>query len=89
MEKSQEYKFLLEDIDAFNKLDSVPKVTLNEAKLKKEREANKVKNRNRINEELKLHGKPVWKEGEPQPKIDFDYVMDESANIMVDFLKHK
>lgn len=88
-QKSPEYKFLLEDIEFFNKQDSIPKVTLNEAKLKKEREENKIKNRNRINAELKLHGKPEWKEGQPQPKVDFDYVMDESANIMVDFIKSK
>ncbi|MBE8714146.1 carboxy terminal-processing peptidase [Sphingobacterium hungaricum] len=86
MKKSPEYEFLLEDIATFNKLDSVPQVSLKEADLKKERDDNKTKNRARINKELELRGLPLWKEGEPQPKTSFDYILDESLNVMADFI---
>lgn len=86
MEKSPEYKFLLEDINEFQKLDSIQEISLSEVKLKQEREKNKAKNRARINKELELRGRPLWKEGEPQPKIDFDFILDESLNVMVDYI---
>lgn len=89
MKKSPEYSFLMEDIKEFSKLDSVQKISLNIEELKKEREKNKAKNRARINKELELRGRPLWKEGEPQPKIDFDFILDESLNVMTDFILHK
>ncbi len=86
MNKSPEYSYLLEDIQEFNKIDSIPKATLNQAKLKKERDEQKIKNRERVNKVLALHGKPLWKEGEPQPKLDFDFILDESLRVMADFI---
>lgn len=86
MQKSPEYQFLLEDIQEFNKSDSIPIVTLNQTKLKQERDESKTKNRNRINKVLEIHNMPLWKEGEPQPKMDFDFILDESLRIITDFI---
>ena len=86
MQKSPEYKYLLEDIQEFNKSDSIPQATLHESKLKEERDANKLKNRERVNKVLALHGLPLWKEGEPQPKMDFDFILDESLRVVADFI---
>ncbi|MFZ4862698.1 carboxy terminal-processing peptidase [Sphingobacterium sp. Mn56C] len=87
MAKSQEYKFLLEDIEEFNKVDSISQISLNQTKLKQERDKNKAKNRARINKLLELHGMPLWKEGQPQPKVEFDFILEESLNVMADFIK--
>lgn len=84
--KSPEYKFLLEDIEEFNKLDAAPQISLNQAKLKKERDTNKAKGRARINKLLELHNMPLWKEGQPQPKVEFDFILDESLNVMADLI---
>lgn len=86
MANSAEYQFLLEDIEEFNKSDSIPKISLNEQELKVERETNRKKHRDRINKGLAMRGLPLWKEGEPQPKINFDLVMDESLTLMTHLL---
>lgn len=86
MQKSQEYKFLLEDIEEFKKIDSISQISLNVDKLKKERDDNKAKNRARINKLLELHNMPLWKDGQPQPKVEFDFILDESLNIVRDFI---
>ncbi|PRD50707.1 carboxy terminal-processing peptidase [Sphingobacterium gobiense] len=87
MEKSPEYAYLLEDIEEFQKLDSIQEISLNQEKLKEEREKTRAKNRARINKGLELRGLPLWKEGEPQPKTDFDFILDESLNVMTDYIR--
>ena len=90
MKNSTEYKFLLEDIEEFTKsMNTTTPIQLNEAKLKQERDNNKTKNRNRLNKILELHNMPLWKEGEPQPKVEFDFILDESLNVMKDFIALK
>ena len=90
MKNSAEYKFLLEDIEEFNKnLNSRTPIALNEVKLKKERDENKDKNRNRLNKLLELHHMPLWKEGQPQPKVEFDFILEESLNVMRDLIVTK
>lgn len=89
IEKAPEFQFLLEDIEEFNKLDAIPQVSLNESKLKAEREANRIKNRTRVNKALELRGLPLWKEGQPQPKVDLDFILDESVQVMADFVSLK
>jgi len=89
IQKSPAYNFLLEDIDEFNKAEEMPSISLNEAKLKSEREKNRLKLRDRINKQLAFEGKPLWKEGQPQPKVEYDFVLDESAKVMVDFINIK
>ncbi|MFD1771469.1 carboxy terminal-processing peptidase [Sphingobacterium suaedae] len=86
MQKSPEYAYLLEDIEEFKKLDSIQEISLNQVELQKERDKTKVKNRARINKGLELRGLPLWKEGQPQPKTEFDFVLDESLNVMTDFI---
>ncbi|TDS14557.1 carboxy terminal-processing peptidase [Sphingobacterium paludis] len=86
MKKSPEYQYLLEDIDEFKKLDSLQEISLNQVELQKERDKAKAKNRARINKGLELRGLPLWKEGEAQPKTDFDFVLDESLNVMADMI---
>ncbi|QBQ39831.1 tail-specific protease [Sphingobacterium psychroaquaticum] len=87
MKKSPEYKYLLEDIEEFKKLDNVEEISLNQVELQKERDRVRAKNRARINKGLELRGLPLWKEGQPQPKVDFDFVLDESLNVMADFIR--
>ncbi len=87
MKKSPEYQYLLEDIEEFKKSDSIQEISLNEVDLQKERDKAKAKNRARINKGLELRGLPLWKEGEPQPKIEFDFVLDESLNVMSDLIR--
>ncbi len=89
MEKSPAYSFLLEDIEDFNKSENFPSITLNESKLKVEREKNRLKQRDRINKQLAFLGEPLWKEGQPQPKLDYDFVLDESANVLTDYIRLK
>lgn len=90
MKNSAEYKFLLEDIEEFTKVMSTTStISLNEAKLKIERDENKLKNRNRINKLLELHNMPLWKEGQPQPKVEFDFILEESLNVMKDLITVK
>ncbi|MGO1671953.1 MAG: carboxy terminal-processing peptidase [Sphingobacterium sp.] len=87
MEESPAYSFLLEDIETFSKKDSIPSVTLNEDKLKAEREKNRLKQRERVNKQLSFLGKPLWEEGKPQPKLEYDFVLEESANVLTDYIR--
>ncbi|MCA5004066.1 carboxy terminal-processing peptidase [Sphingobacterium sp. WQ 366] len=90
MKNSAEYKFLLEDIEEFTKnFNSRTPISLSETKLKKERDENKTKNRNRLNKLLELHNMPLWKEGQPQPKVEFDFILGESLNVMKDYISLK
>lgn len=86
MDNSDEYKYLLEDIERFNSSDTIRKISLNEKKLKQEREEDQAKNRERINKGLALRNLPLWKEGEPKPKINFDLVLDESLSLMTYYI---
>ena len=86
MQKSPAYSFLLEDIEEFNKNETMPAISLNETKLKAEREKSRLKQRERINKQLAFQGDPLWKEGEPQPKIEYDFVLEESSKVMTDYI---
>jgi len=86
MKNSTEYKFLLEDIATFEKRDEETKIPLQLDKFKKERDDNQKKNRDRVNALLKQRGLPLWEEGKPQPKMEFDFVQEESAKVMTDFI---
>ena len=87
MDKSPEFAYLLEDIEEFKKFDTVQKISLKQSELQKEREENKKKNRARVNKGLELRGLPLWKEGTPQPKTDFDFILDESLQVMADYIQ--
>jgi len=87
MKKSLEYKYLLDDIKTFAEKDSLTKVSVQQTKFEKEREENQSKNRDRVNALLKLKGQALWEKGKPQPKLDFDFVRDESLNVMADYIR--
>jgi carboxyl-terminal processing protease len=87
IKKLPEYTFLLEDIQTLQKRESETTVSLREADLKKEREENQTKLRSRVNETLRMRGLPLWEEGKPQPKVDSDFVKDQSLLVMAEFLQ--
>lgn len=87
MQNSPEYAYLLEDIEEFQKLDTIQEISLKQEELEKERAKTKAKNRARINKGLELRGLPLWEEGQPQPKTDFDFILDESLNVMTDYIR--
>lgn len=87
MKTSEEYKFLLEDIAEFKKRENETSVTLNEAQLKKEREAQENKTLSRENRRRSLAGLPPLKKGESDTRNEYDFIEDESLRIMTDFIK--
>lgn len=87
MKASEEYKFLLEDIAEFKKRENETSVTLNEAQLKKEREAQENKTLTRENRRRSLAGLPPLKKGESDTRNEYDFIEDESLRIMTDFIK--
>lgn len=86
---SPEYRFLLEDIELMEERENEVTVSLNEEKLKAERDENQKRQRERVNEGLRIRGLPLWMAGEPQPKTDFDFIKDESLLVMADFIALK
>lgn len=86
MQASPEYQFLLDDVALAKEREAEVSVSLREDKLQEERDRNQQKNRERVNEGLRIRGLPLWKEGEPQPTIDFDFIKDESVQVMTDFI---
>ena len=89
LQDSPEHRYLLEDIDLMNKRENEVSVSIQEEKLKAERDDNQRRNRERINEGLRMRGLPLWNEGEPQPTVDFDFIKDESLKVMADFIQLK
>ena len=88
MAKSLDYKMLKEDIAESKKRENETSVTLNEAKLKAERDALEAKSLARLNQVRAAKGLPALKKGEKATKEDvLDFIEDESMNIMVDFMK--
>ncbi len=88
MAKSLDYKILKEDIAEGKKRENETSVTLNEVKLKAERDALETKSLARLNQVRAEKGLAPIKKGEKTPKQDaFDFIEDESMNIMVDFMK--
>lgn len=87
MAKSLDYKFLQEDVAESKKKSAETSVTLNEAKLKAEREAVETKNFARKNELRVAKGLAPIKKGEKTPKEEaMDFIQDESLRVLVDFI---
>jgi len=85
---SLDFKYLLQDIADSKKRDEEVSVTLNEAKLKAERDAQEAKTLARQNELRALRGLPPIKKGEKVTKQDsFDFIEDESLHVMADFMQ--
>lgn len=88
MAKSLDYKSLQEDITESKKRDAETSITLNEAKLKAERDALEAKALTRLNSLRAARGLPPVKKGDKATKEEpFDFVQEESLNIMADFMK--
>ena len=89
MKTSLDYKNLQEDIEEFKKRAGETSVTLNEVKLKKERDEKEASNLARDNARRVSQGLPPLKKGELKPKSDVDFLRDESLKIMGDFMQIK
>ena len=88
MAKSVAFKVLLDDLQLAKKTDNEISVTLNEAKLKAERDQIDAKSLARLNQLRAARGMAVLIKGQKAPKEDaFDFMEDESLNIMADFMK--
>lgn len=88
MSKSVDYRILKEDIAEGKKRESETSITLNETKLKAERDALEAKSLARLNQVRAEKGLAPLKKGEKTSKEDAsDFIEDESMNIMVDFMK--
>ncbi|MES2417849.1 MAG: carboxy terminal-processing peptidase [Bacteroidota bacterium] len=88
MASSVNYKVLMEDIADSKKRDGETTITLNEAKLKTERDDLEAKALIRLNRLRAAKGLPAAKKGDKMTKEDiFDFVQDESLRVMVDFMK--
>lgn len=86
MQKSPEYAYLLEDIKFINDREKETSVTLNKAKLQQERDEKEAQNLARINSRRKLLGESPIKKGDPIPKSDYDFIEEESLQVMADML---
>lgn len=89
MKTSSDFKDLQEDIAEFAKREAETSITLNEAKLKKEREEQEIKSLARENKKRVAQGLAPLKKGEVKPKEDFDFIRDEGLKIMADFIQLK
>jgi len=87
MATSDSYKYMLEDIADFKKHDTEGSVTLNEADLKKQRDADEQKALERNNLRRVALGLPALKKGDKRPKNeDLDFVKREVGQIMTDYI---
>ena len=88
MSNSVDYKILQEDILESKKREGETSITLNEAKLKKERDDLEAKSYERLNKLRASRGLAPVKKGEKTIKEEaFDFVQEESLKIMVDLMK--
>lgn len=90
MEKSQDYKQLIDDIADMKKRDQETSVTLNEGKLKSERDSLEARSLDRVNKLRLSRGLPAFKKGEKAKKDDaFDLFEDETMRVMADYMQMK
>lgn len=81
MANSLEYKFLLEDIERFSKAKKEVSITLNEEKLKAQRDEDKAREESRKKLLELRYGKAKAQAEES------DFLLDESSQILVEFIK--
>ncbi|MET4139937.1 carboxy terminal-processing peptidase [Pedobacter sp. UYP1] len=90
MEKSLDYKILVQDIADMKKRNLETSVTLNEAKLKAEREVLEVKSLEKINKLRATRGLAPVKKGDKIKKSEnFDFLEDETLRVMADYIQLK
>ncbi|GAA4926212.1 carboxy terminal-processing peptidase [Mucilaginibacter defluvii] len=87
MAQSASYKYLIEDIAEFKKTEAETSVTLNEQKLKKERDADEQRNFDRANQRRIAMGLPALKKGQTKPRNeDLDFIKVEAGQILIDYI---
>ncbi len=86
MEKSPEYKYMLEDIALLKKRETETSRPLEESKLRKERDEQDKINRERANSRRKLQGLEPLGKDEAIPRNTSDFVETESLDVMADFI---
>lgn len=85
---SLDFKFLQQDIAELKKRDAEVSVPLNAAKLKAQRDEQEAKALARKNELRASRGLPPVKKGDKKTKDDdFDFIENESLNVMADFMQ--
>jgi carboxyl-terminal processing protease len=91
MKSSKEYAYMLDDIKKFEESEVEKETTLNEIKMKKERDDNEQKSLDRENERRVARGLEPLKKGETKPKGEkpFDFILEESCLIVADWLSLK
>jgi carboxyl-terminal processing protease len=90
MEQSTDYKLLVQDIADMQKRDKETAVTLNQAKLKAERDSLEAKSLERTNLIRTSRGLPALKKGEKVKKEEtYDFIEDESMKVIVDMIEMK
>ncbi|MNL28677.1 carboxy-terminal protease [compost metagenome] len=88
MAKSLDYKVMEQDIAELNKSDKEVSVSLNEAKLKQERDSLEAKSLAKVNSLRASRGLAPVKKGDKIKKEEsFDFIQDESLRIMADFMQ--
>jgi carboxyl-terminal processing protease len=87
MANSASYKYLLEDIADFKAHETEKSITLDEAQLKKQRDADEKKSFDRENERRVAMGLPALKKGQPKPtNEDLDFLKKEAGQILTDYI---
>ncbi len=87
MSKDASYAMMLQDIADYNKSQAEKTVTLNEDKLKKQREEDEQKSFDRDNARRVALGLPALKKGDPKPKKeDLDFLKFEAGQILTDYI---
>lgn len=90
MKKSLDYKSLIQDIADMKKRDLETSVTLNEAKLKAERDSLEAKSLEKLNMLRASRGLPAVKKGDKIKKEEnFDFFENESLHVMADLIELK
>ncbi|RAJ36996.1 carboxy terminal-processing peptidase [Pedobacter cryoconitis] len=90
MDKSLDYKILVQDIADMKKRNLETSVTLNENKLKSEREVLEVKALEKTNKLRATRGLPPVKKGDKIKKSEnFDFLEDETLRVMADYIQLK
>ncbi len=90
MEKSLDYKTLVQDIADMQRRDKETSITLNQTKLKAERDSLEAKSLVQTNLVRTSRGlKPVKKGDKVKKEEAYDFVEDESLKVMVDLIEMK
>ncbi|WP_259069077.1 carboxy terminal-processing peptidase [Mucilaginibacter sp. X4EP1] len=87
MENSASYRYLLQDIADFKKHEDEKSITLNEQKLKQQRDADDKKAFEDENQRRVAMGLPALKKGEAKPRNeDLDFLRKEAGQVLTDYI---